>query len=442
MAENIPVIADHAARGGAVTVPGVDCGSRCADFWVEEHRPIPNQPSSTQLHRELRSLRIRARVLPALRVAGTIGLAVGTFDVGWKIGTGIRTKLLKLEVPEHTPWNPSWQQQLTFRTQGSGLGASGLNFPYDGWLWEWSSNGAYWGNYWVTPVENGTAEACPASSNPAGIPSGFTEFIGTPHPNCNSYWNGGGNGGVAHIAATPEDALDPAGPVEDYTTQPYQLETCGACWADAPGTRTQLEDRIQAGFDTGLAPRAEAFYAEQLDPRNHDKATDEDEVCQPSGGASGEDPGLGRGAGNTGEEFRRRYEQVPNDVYPTAGYPATDAPGDGRAYLRWGETSPNVDNSHIEWRGWGYRKIKAKHGWGAADREATRVALLSPNPIPSPTVPGRYEYHGSEYQGAGNAVCIRVVVVDYEKTTDEELRPGYEDLPSAGIITSFGARIG
>src|SRR5215208_5278832 len=28
---------------------------------------------------------------------------------------------------------------------------------------------------------------------------------------------------------------------------------------------------------------------------------------------------------------------------------------------------------HIEWRGWGYRKIQAKHGWGSDDLEATRV---------------------------------------------------------------------
>jgi len=35
-----------------------------------------------------------------LRALGTVGLAAGTFDVGWKIGIGINAKLLKIGVPE------------------------------------------------------------------------------------------------------------------------------------------------------------------------------------------------------------------------------------------------------------------------------------------------------------------------------------------------------
>jgi hypothetical protein len=74
---------------------------------------------------------------------------------------------------------------------------------------------------------------------------------------------------------------------------------------------------------------------------------------------------------------------VPSGVYPTGGLPSIH----GTAYLRWGFTTPNLDNTHIEWRGWGYRKIKAKHGWTAADLETTRVALLDPDPAPYPAIP-------------------------------------------------------
>jgi hypothetical protein len=49
--ENMPLVTQHAARGGAVTIPGVECGTRCADWWVQEHRPLPGQPTSEQLHR-------------------------------------------------------------------------------------------------------------------------------------------------------------------------------------------------------------------------------------------------------------------------------------------------------------------------------------------------------------------------------------------------------
>jgi hypothetical protein len=119
--------------------------------------------------------------------------------------------------------------------------------PYDGWAWEWNPNSSgYWRNFWVTPVENGTEQACPSISNPPGIPEGLTEVQGAPHPNCNAYWNGGDNGGVAHMAAVVEDGLGAPAPGEDYSSQPFERDTC--CWTDQPQTRTQLEDPHQAGI--------------------------------------------------------------------------------------------------------------------------------------------------------------------------------------------------
>jgi hypothetical protein len=99
--QNIPAIAEHAARGGATTVPGVDCGGPCAEMWAQEQRPIQGQPGLQRTQREFRTFRSKAlKVLPRLRVLGTVGLALGSFDLGWKIGTGIRTKLLKIGLPE------------------------------------------------------------------------------------------------------------------------------------------------------------------------------------------------------------------------------------------------------------------------------------------------------------------------------------------------------
>ena len=106
--------------------------------------------------------------------------------------------------------------------------------------------------------------------------------------------------------------------------------------------------------------------------------------------------------------------------------------------MRWGVASPSLENSNIEWSGWGYRKIKAKHGWTADDLEATRRALLGVE-VPHPTIPGRYTYVGDEYAGGGGARCKRLVVVEHERTF-EEVDQGAP--ASAGIITSFGARIG
>lgn len=134
-----------------------------------------------------------------------------------------------------------------------------------------------------------------------------------------------------------------------------------------------------------------------------------------------------------GEEFLRRYEQVPDSIYPAGGLPSIN----GQVYLRWGVSTVALDNTHIEWRGWGYRKIKAKHGWGPDDLEATRVALLDAAPKPHPKVPGRAIYQGPEYAGRNGARCRRLVVVDHEFTEDDAGAPN-----PAGIITSFGWRIG
>ena len=454
VAENIPTVAQHAARGGAVAIADVDCGTRCGDIWTQEHQPIPNQPTSKELHRELRSLRIRARVLPPLRLLGNLGLAYESFQLGRKIGNGINAKYLRIGLPEAIEHPALSAQRLRFRSAHDVIrpGRSGTNpwngisysypdleMPYDGWAWEHRrSTSPIWWEYF----DDTDQPWCDTFDTPPSGPVGF-DHTAAPIECTTDPYAPPKAVGESVTYTLPENELEALGPIEDYVDQPIESdESTIVNWPDKPQTRTQLEDRLRVGFDSGLVPRAEAFYAEQLDPRNHDQATNDDEVCQPSGGGSGDDPGLGRGAGDTGEEFRRRYEKVPDDVYPSAGYPATDAPGDGRAYLRWGETSPNVDNSDIEWRGWGYRKIKAKHGWGPADREATRVALLSPNPIASVRIPGRYEYHGPEYRGQANALCVRVVVVDYEKSEDLELRPGYEDLPPAGIVTSYGERVG
>lgn len=66
--QNIPAIAEHLARGGATDVPGVTCGTTCSTLWQQEHAPIPNQPSSQTLHRELRNARSsRLKVLPRMR---------------------------------------------------------------------------------------------------------------------------------------------------------------------------------------------------------------------------------------------------------------------------------------------------------------------------------------------------------------------------------------
>lgn len=67
---------------------------------AQEWHPIPGQPTSAAMHRELGLLEERAGVVPELASRlGEVGLAFGAFDVGFKIGTGINQKFLHLGLP-------------------------------------------------------------------------------------------------------------------------------------------------------------------------------------------------------------------------------------------------------------------------------------------------------------------------------------------------------
>lgn len=424
VSQNVPLIAEHLARGGAADVPGVGCGSSCSQWWLQEHQPIPNQPSSQALHAELRAARSTAtKVLPRLGTLTTIGLVVGTAELSWKIGTGIRTKILKVGLPDPPqPKASPASGTLAFQNAGYTSSFNNTPLPADGWLLRWWYGSSQWS---AVNLSHGWGHACAYLTGP---PQDFRVLPGyatvgwceNPPVPVESYW-------------LTENELEAVAPVQDYVDQPFDKQTFN--WDGKPASREELESRTRAALESGDYPRAEAWWAERLDPRNHDTATDDDEACALGDGGTGADPGLERGSGETGEEFLRRYQQVPGAVYPAAGLPSIN----GAVYMRWGFTTPNVDNSHIEWRGWGYRKIQAKHGWGSDDLEATRVALLDPTPELDPTIAGRYRYVGPEYPGRSEARCQRVVVVEYERN-QEEIQA---DAPApAGIVTSFGRRIG
>lgn len=298
--------------------------------------------------------------------------------------------------------------------------------PEHGWLltYDIPGNGYYSFSHWQHGFDPSINTACvwPAAT----LPTSYIRVTASETMTC------GGNYGSIPPAVgrrsffyKPETSLKAGGPVEDYTGQPFDRSTTN--WSDKPTGRDQLEGRTRAELESGRYERAEAWYAEQLDPRNHDSATEEDEDCDLSGGAG--DPGPGQ----SGDP----YDAVPVSEFPAGGVPATG----GQAILRWGQASLNAENEQIDWRGWGYRKILAKHGWTDADRVATIEALGDPSPRIKQVPPDghdRHEYEGPEYAGRNGASCVRVVEVDHDLTSYEfalnESRP-------PGIITSFGDRV-
>lgn len=97
----------------------------------------------------------------------------------------------------------------------------------------------------------------------------------------------------------------------------------------------------------------------------------------------------------------------------------------GNTVLRWGEVNPL-----LEYRGWGYKHVKAKHGWTRVDESATRTALLT-SAFPNRRTPDSYVFIGPSYELNG-VVCVRQVIVNEGAIAEEPL--------ARGIVTSYGRR--
>jgi hypothetical protein len=93
-----PQVTEFLYRGGATpTVPG--CGGTCDDLWLSEHRPMPNQTASKDLHRELNRLRWKAGLSHGFRALGKLSLGATAGQLGWTIGTGIREQFIEAPAP-------------------------------------------------------------------------------------------------------------------------------------------------------------------------------------------------------------------------------------------------------------------------------------------------------------------------------------------------------
>lgn len=430
--QNVPQISEQVARGGAPTyLSDMPCGTSCTSWWSAEQSPPANAAAKSRLSRAFMGLRARVGVAPAASALGRMSL-VGTAGwIGWKIGQGIRAKYLRIP----RPMAPSGLQNpegvpIDKGEAILGSGCCGMIYaPDSGYALSWAAGDAGVGSrIYDTPPEIG--EPCPQPGTPAV--DGWTSLDSGAGQLC---WIGLTGHYRAFFKPFGADEDSPLSPVEDYTDQPFEQET--TFWSGQPTTNDMLENRVRIALESGDFPRTEAFFANKIDPRTHDDATKDDDSCELGTGAAGEDFGLDRGSGETGEDFVRRYEPMPSGVFPAEGV----LTGQGRAFLRWGFTSPDLDNDDIAWTGWGYRHIKAKHGWSTEDRDATIEALTSGVATPNPRGEdrNRWDYLGPEYAGRNRTRCARFVAVEYALSTNDILLGAPEP---AGIITSFGKVIG
>ncbi|MBJ7330726.1 MAG: PASTA domain-containing protein [Solirubrobacteraceae bacterium] len=137
-------------RGGPVSTP--DCGAVCTDLWLQEHRPIPNQPTSKALHAELVTLRRKTGVLPgiksvaapAFRAAGQ-GLALyGAWTIGNFIGQEIYSSFLgpELAISADHAWVPyDAQARYAGDTIVESTATGTITAPEDGYVVRWAPEG-------------------------------------------------------------------------------------------------------------------------------------------------------------------------------------------------------------------------------------------------------------------------------------------------------------
>lgn len=428
----------------------------------------PSNPEARRLWSQVRAMGAKAGLSVPLRALGTVGLVVGTFEIGWKIGTGINAKFLKIGIPEWSAAS-SMRNWTSIRwRQARSRSFFGAYYPaQDGWLINVSHccNGS--------SVDRWAGEPCPVSGLVPPAP-----FI-TQGPEASTARCAAPDGGYVaqdvYYGWAPEDALTPTGPIEEYTSQPYSRSSA----APRPPSQTAVEQAVDSELDkpdnellrqwlnyqlgspgeqdpTGdgvnvpqpaAAPgdAAETFVQQLeglgltnvkfkvLSTPDFDPAFREGAVVSvsPSPGTSVEpgeeivvtvnrtaqrqnngecdrsprqDPGLPPAGG---DEFALKDAFSGRD--PDQGMAATDVP------FRWGTES------------WGYRHVEIGHGWdNDRDRTDTQAALL--DPAPEPDQPGSHRFYFF-YMGPNRTPCTRRVVARFDVRVGEPAE--------RGIITSF-----
>jgi len=208
-------------------------------------RPRSN-PEAPTVWRQVRTLTVKSARSTAPRALGTIGLAAGTLELGWKIGTGIHTKFVRIGLPDPPALKTSPAQgTLQFREAGYTSAFNTAPLPDDGWLLHWWYGSSQWNS---VNLSHGWGHACAYLTGPPPnfrILRGFATvgWCEPPPVPVESYW-------------LDENALEAAGPIEDYTGQAYTKS------ASAPVPPPQAT--VEQSIDTELEKPANALLRQWL----------------------------------------------------------------------------------------------------------------------------------------------------------------------------------
>jgi hypothetical protein len=211
---------------------GYDPVSEAEQILAQRQAALPtSNPESLSLWQQVRGVTVDAALSAPLRALGTIYLAKGTFELGWKIGSGINAKFLHIGIPELTDDSAggTWDR-INWRTANE-LEYSGAHYPVqEGWVANFGTD-----RWFAAP--------CPFTG--FSPPPPFT--VQGPVDSDAQCWAGAQGYPQIKVlyAWAPENALLAPRPIEPYTDQSYNRSTAAP---DPPPQAT-----VEQSVDSALA---------------------------------------------------------------------------------------------------------------------------------------------------------------------------------------------
>lgn len=487
-------------------------GSSTASELSQAYEAIPEttEVSKRAAFRDFLDVATKAKLMPALEVPD-MTLPLGTLALGWQVGDQINGRFLHIGVPAAGPTGASAYlsnpQHVTFERAGTTMcSAKGpATLPADGWI-------LFYGTVCGLSKDARDSYGCHIDPTPQEfhqVANGTYQcYSGWPYQCCDP-------GGYVSYYADP-DKFNPVGPIRaprpgDVVDINSPAPTTPTRTSVTSSVTTSVTDGQHQGFDDWLnyqlkVPGAQdpftgkvivpdcsglqyaacsseladmgfqnvqrvdmAAWATQVDlaagevasvqdaGEGHDPAAVEDvavnpdpkpdpapsavyidddtDRCDITPGGLGYDPN-----GDTHPWFSAKETNFAVSPPNNASTPTT--------FLPWG-TTWLLDG---DWRGFGYAKIAAKHGWSDEDRAQTISVLSDPLHLYVHQDNGRDLYLGSAKRGqaywtiSGGVVrfCIRAVVIEpragltVTRTTDQAQQTMDPSLTQAGIWTTFG----
>lgn len=227
------------------TIPPVyDPVREAEELLRQQQRALPPSRSPVRdLWRQIRTITVKQALSSPLRALGSIGLGVGVFELGWKIGEGVNAKFLRIGLPDIGPPGVATNHRLVFWAYGEGQSTSGQ----------------------VALPNNDPRVAQRPECQYTPPPTDMLVRTGS----LGHCWSAAQSSSYY----LPEHGLDAAGPVEDYSGQPFGRSSP----APVAPPRTTVEPGVTTELDKPENKTLRDWLNHKLGSPGQEDPTGEDE---------------------------------------------------------------------------------------------------------------------------------------------------------------------